>query len=136
MIKQFARTWVSLVSMVGFLLVWLYLARASEPRDNQGTPQPNPTSPTATVVLPPVPDIDALVAAVTITPGNIKSFNLIIPSPLPTGAPTSAPPVIPPTVLPTQLATIVPMPQPTAIPTLQATANIPTATPWLRTGGS
>jgi hypothetical protein len=132
--KIFLRTWLSLVSLVGFLMVWLYLARASEPPVSRETPQ---TDATATAALTPIPDLDSLIKPVTLTPGSVKTFNLITATLQPADKPTAKPPAPLPTFLPTALPTIAALPQPTATPTLLAITQTPTSVPpRLRTGAS
>jgi len=130
--RIFLRTWLSLVSLVGFLMVWLYLARASEPQSTLETPQPDVT---ATAGLSPIPELDSLIKPVTLTPGSVKTFKVITPTTLPADKPTVQPPAPLPTTLPTAISTIAPLPQPTATPTMLAISQTPTSVPpRLRTG--
>ena len=131
--KSFIRSWISLVSVAGFIASWFFFVRASEVRKNQQGPNPDAT---VQVNLTPIPNLDDLITSVPATLEGVQKFTLFIPIDQPTPLPIATLPKK--SALPTAIPTLAPILLPTSAPVQPSLTPGPVVqvTPRFHTGGS
>jgi len=68
--RKFLRAWLTVASLIGFLLGWVFIAQTIEP-ENSATAT---TGETLTVDMPTIPSVDNL-ETLTSDTGNLQTFN-------------------------------------------------------------
>lgn len=77
--KKFLKYWISLVSMLGFLVGWRFVSQSSETDFARQSTGSTVTTQSQTVVLAPIPSLDSLVggSAQPLTQTQVQSFKVV-----------------------------------------------------------
>ena len=78
--KKILKYWITLSSIAGFLVGWMFVSKTSE--SEFLTIQPLETNRTETISLPPILSLDSLISGRRQQIGDVQQFTVIQSSPL------------------------------------------------------